>query len=207
MSLAPRAVASPPSVLRVRSCRCRAQPAAATARAADLAAEVETRYLALQAKAFASAPELTVAELQAAQAAGEHVVLCDVRTEEEMAVSVLPGALARADVEAQASLLSSSGALVVTYCTLGVRSGVACSSLLGLGLRVVNLRGGILAYTHAQGILVEPSGAVTKRVHTYSQAWALQHPSFEAVVFRRQPLLKGLLSMARDKLRGLLRRR
>lgn len=171
--------------------------------AAHAQREIEARYEALKAKAFVDAPEVTVAELQAMQ---PPPVLCDVRTPAEWAVSTLPGALRREELELDLEPYRGADApAVVCFCTIGARSGAAALALRARGVNALNLRGSLLAWTHAGGQLVEPAtGQPTRRVHTYSAEWALQAPGYEAVAFERPPLVRGLLALARDKARAWL---
>ena len=170
--------------------------------------EIEQRYASLKAKAFAAAPEISVAELlQLQQASNSAVVLCDVRSPEECATSTLPGAQSRAAVDADLDALRQRKATVVCVCTIGARSGVATLALRAKGIEAVNLKGGILAWTHAQGQLVEPAtGASTRRVHVYSADWALQADGFEPVSFARPPAGATLLGVLRDKAAALFGR-
>jgi sodium/bile acid cotransporter 7 len=167
--------------------------------------EIESRYLALKRKAFADAPELTVAELLALRSGGKRVLLCDVRTDAEFAVSTLPGARLRSELDAD--LLAARGdadTTVVCFCTIGARSGAATLALRRQGINALNLRGSVLAWTHAGGELVEPAtGQLTRRVHTYAADWSLQAAGYEAIVFERPPHARSLLSLMRDKARAL----
>jgi rhodanese-related sulfurtransferase len=168
--------------------------------------DIEHRYEALKRKAFADAPELTVTELVALQATtGKRVLLCDVRTDAEFAVSTLPGARLRAELEADLTAArGDADTTVVCFCTIGARSGAATLALRRQGINALNLRGSVLAWTHAGGELVEPAtGQPTRRVHTYAADWSLQAPGYEAVVFERPPHARTLLSLVRDKARAL----
>ena len=81
--------------------------------------------------------------------------------------------------------------------TVGYRSGKLAQDLVEKKLDAYNLKGSILAWTHAslpltdryeavhgsanvgEGSCGDPEGV--KRVHTYSQAWAMQADGYEAV--------------------------
>ena len=52
--------------------------------------------------------------------------------------------------------------------------------LAGKGFNVRNLKGGILAWTHAKGPLVDPNGNPTTQVHTYGTDWNLLPPGYQA---------------------------
>ena len=130
-------------------------------------------------------------------------MLCDVRTQEEHAVSTLPGARTRADVEAHRAQLKASKVPVLCFCTIGARSGVAVLALRRDGVEAFNLKGSILSWTHAGGPLVEPDGKATRRVHVYSPAWSLEAEAYSPVTFQKPPLGKVLFTFLRDKSRAL----
>lgn len=166
------------------------------------AEQVDALYVKLKQQTFAAAPEVSVEELLRLQASGQRVLVCDTRTEEEWAVSSLRGAVRK---EAVAwDTLRADEPTVVCMCTVGARSGAACLALRKQGINAVNLRGGILAWTHANQPLVVPAtGEATRRVHCYSKSWCLQEPSYEAVVFDRPPTARTLLTVLNDKLRAV----
>ncbi len=126
---------------------------------------------------FAGIPELTVDELRALQAQ-EKVQLVDVRTPEEQVVSMIPGAITAREFEDNRK--SFEGATLVTYCTIGGRSGRYAGQLVAEGLNAFNLRGAILAWTHGGGDLVDSEGP-TKRVHVHDRKFALTADGYEPV--------------------------
>ena len=109
-------------------------------------------------------------------------VLVDVRTAEEQSVSMLPGAITQEEFEKNKEAFR--GKPVVTYCTIGYRSGLFAKQL-GNDWDVANLRGSILSWCHAGGRLVSgddsQSPEETKRVHIYSKQWNLLPKGYEAV--------------------------
>ena len=189
-----RRCASPPQPRR-RGCSARATMSTKPE-------QIDALFLKLKAKMFAGAPELTVDELLRLQASGAVVRICDTRTEAEYEVSCLPGAERKEEVADWAK--HAGNAQVVCVCTVGARSGVACLALRKQGVDAVNLRGGVLAWTHAEQPLVKPrTGEPTKRVHCYSADWCLQKDNYEPVVFDKPPRGRTLLSMLRDKAASL----
>ncbi|CAI7792053.1 unnamed protein product [Closterium sp. NIES-53] len=76
------------------------------------------------------------------------VVVVDTRTEEEVAVSMIPGGtLKQSDFERQMGRFSDHQ--VVCYCTIGYRSGNYARMLRSHhSMQAANLRGSILAWTH-----------------------------------------------------------
>lgn len=109
----------------------------------------------------------------------EPTVLVDVRTPAEQAISMLPGAITKEAFEAAGDLYKNQ--TVITYCTIGARSGEYADALRNEGMEVFNLKGSILAWTHAGLPLVDPDGHETKRVHTYGQQWNLVGEGYLAV--------------------------
>jgi adenylyltransferase/sulfurtransferase len=94
-----------------------------------------------------SVPEIQPEELKQQLAAGEDIVLLDVREPHERAISRLPGHfIPLGDLRERAHELDSSREIVV-YCKLGARSAKAVEFLHSIGFRRVrNLAGGINAW-------------------------------------------------------------
>lgn len=105
-------------------------------------------------------------------------VLIDVRTPEERAVSVLPGAISVDEFERDRERYRHRP--VVAYCTIGYRSGVYAAALGRDGVDVRNLQGGILAWCFAGQPVTGPSGP-TRRVHVYGKRWDLLPAGYTAV--------------------------
>jgi sodium/bile acid cotransporter 7 len=122
-------------------------------------------------------PELTVAELEVLQRQRK-VLLVDVREPRERRVSTLPGAISREELEARR--VEAGDAVLVAYCTIGLRSGRYARRLRARGYEAYNLRGSILAWTHAGGELAS-EGRPTRRVHVVARRWALQAQGYEPV--------------------------
>ncbi|MBT6154899.1 MAG: rhodanese-like domain-containing protein [Planctomycetaceae bacterium] len=127
---------------------------------------------------FRDVPDVTAAELRSLLENGE-VLVVDVRDANERDVSTIPGAITVKEFERDHS--DSRDASVVTYCTIGYRSGLFADQLRQRGVTVLNLSGGILAWSHAGGQLVTPTGDPTKRVHVYGRRWNLLPTDYDAV--------------------------
>lgn len=141
------------------------------------AAEVAMTYADYR-RAFPGVPDVDVWTLQRWLDEGRDLVLVDVRTERERAVSTLPGAIPAASVDADPE--AYRGEVLVAYCTIGYRSGGWAEARREEGLDVRNLRGSILAWTHTGRDLAGPDGP-TRRVHVYGSAWDLGRTDYEAV--------------------------
>lgn len=128
-------------------------------------------------KHFPELPDITAEELLA-HADRDGLVVVDVRTPREQNVSMIPGAVTVAEFEADAD--QHRGATVVTYCTLGHRSGLYGRQLARTGWKVRNLKGSILSWTHAGGALEGPEGE-TRRVHVGGPKWSYAADGYEPV--------------------------
>jgi sodium/bile acid cotransporter 7 len=129
-------------------------------------------------KSFPAAPEKTVETLVQELSGPEPPVLVDVRSKEEQGVSMIPGAISREEFEKHPDRVA--GREVVTYCTIGYRSGRYTEKLVERGWNASNLRGSILSWMHAGGEL-HRGGTPTRRVHVYGKAWDLVPEGYEAV--------------------------
>lgn len=99
---------------------------------------------------------------------GKPLLLVDVRSARETAVSIIPGAVTREAYERDASKYANFR--IVPYCTVGVRSGRYTRMLLEQGVDAVNFEGSIIAWVAAGLPLVTIEGERTRRVHTWSRA-------------------------------------
>jgi rhodanese-related sulfurtransferase len=103
-------------------------------------------------------PRITAAEAAAAAAAKEQpMILVDVRTANEQAVGMIPGALTQEAFEVRFATPESlpAGAIVAPYCTIGYRSGRYAAQLAAKGFPDVRNHEGVLMHTHI-GALVTP---------------------------------------------------
>jgi len=123
-----------------------------------------------------------VAEVEPAEAKGwldrDDVVFVDVREPAEQAVSMVPGALTDEQFEARKASLRDK--TIVTYCTIGYRSGKLAAELTSQGFTVRNLAGSLLAWTHAGGPL-QHEGEPVKALHVYGKRWDLAAQDHRAV--------------------------
>jgi rhodanese-related sulfurtransferase len=96
-------------------------------------------------------------------------VLVDVRSDEEVQVSVIPGAITKAQYEKDRE--KYQGKTVIAYCTVGGRSARYASDLAKQGTPVKNFKGSILEWVNAELPLVTLDGKPTNRVHLYSDRY------------------------------------
>jgi rhodanese-related sulfurtransferase len=112
--------------------------------------------------------------------APDHVVLLDVRTAEEYAISHLPDAVQVAPDQRSANEVARlagglNGKIVVAYCSIGLRSSRV---LLRIGqamkeqgaTNLYNLKGGIFRWRNERRPLVAQGGR-TQAIHPYNVLW------------------------------------
>jgi rhodanese-related sulfurtransferase len=105
-------------------------------------------------------------------------VLVDVRSEEEQAVSVIPGAITAEQYEKRRD--DYQGRTVIAYCTIGYRSEKYARKLLQRDVTAVNFKGSILDWCAAKYPLETLQREPTNRVHTYSSRYHVP-PEYQAV--------------------------
>jgi rhodanese-related sulfurtransferase len=128
-------------------------------------------------------PNIThIAPLHASKIIAEGLAtVFDVRTEEEFAVSHVPGAIRVDPAMTREAFLSQHGAALkgktaVFYCAVGVRSSnlaqrVGADALTAAGAnRSVNVAGGIFAW-HGEALPLENANGKTDLVHGYDSSW------------------------------------
>jgi sodium/bile acid cotransporter 7 len=111
----------------------------------------------------------------------DKLVFVDTRKPEEMAVSMLPGAVSRQYFLDHTSHYKDK--TIVAYCTISYRSGVFARDLSKDGIRVLNLRAGILAWLLEGGKVYDKNGKEVKRVHVYGDKWDYAPAGYESVKF------------------------
>ena len=122
-------------------------------------------------------PDLSAAEAIELVQAGR-AILVDVRTKEEMDVSMIEGAISKKTFEA--SKADYSDKLVIPYCTIGARSGKYTKELAEAGIAAKNLRGSVLSWSH-ENLGFTRNGKPTKKIHVFDPYWDLVANGFTAV--------------------------
>ncbi|WP_186775394.1 rhodanese-like domain-containing protein [Rubripirellula tenax] len=105
-------------------------------------------------------------------------VVVDVRTDAEVNVSVIPGAITKADYEKNRDRYA--GRMVIPYCTIGGRSGRYALELQKQGIPVKNFKGSILEWASEELPLVTLDGKPTTQVHIYSDTYSVP-PMYQPV--------------------------
>ena len=125
-------------------------------------------------ESFADAPEITADELLPLL---DSAVIVDRREPAERAVSMLPNAITSEAFEA--NMEAYRDRTVVVYCTIGYRSGIFVTELVGGGFDAHNLVHGILGWSHIGAELVTPDGETTRQLHVYGEEWDLAGCGYE----------------------------
>ena len=148
---------------------------------AETRERVHRMYEEYRERSFAELPDVGVAEALAfADTNAAEVVWLDVRDAREQRVSVLPGAVDRKTYREHREEWKDRP--VIVYCTVGYRSGLAARDLRRQGIDAHNLAGGILAWVHEGGeVLDGRTGEPTRRVHVYGWRWNLLPDGWTAV--------------------------
>ena len=142
----------------------------------DKQLRIDSLY-AVSKRLFPRVSDVTVEELDRLRETSD-VVLVDVRNSPEQDVSMIPGAITKGEFEADPQAYADK--TLVTYCTIGHRSGLYAQELQKSGFRVFNLKGSILAWTHAHRELADAAGA-TRKVHVAGPKWSLESSDYEPV--------------------------
>jgi len=106
-----------------------------------------------------------------------NVVLLDARELKEYKVSHLKNAIYvgydHFDLEQTTSKLANKNAMIVVYCSIGIRSEDIAEKLQKAGYKnVYNLFGGIFEWKNKQNIVVDSLHNPTEKVHVYSKEWS-----------------------------------
>lgn len=138
----------------------------------------------------------------------DNTVLVDVRTQPERNISTIEGAISLHEFEQRISSLPPE-TQVVTYCTIGYRSGLEARRLqyqYALQGRISSLDG-IVAYTHAitseddngddiPRVVCPATGSDASAVHTFGSQWDCVAENYESKHFSLPTLLLRLIQVS-----------
>mmetsp|Transcript_44738 Transcript_44738/g.87720 ORF Transcript_44738/g.87720 Transcript_44738/m.87720 type:complete len:172 (-) Transcript_44738:66-581(-) len=115
------------------------------------------------------------------------VLLVDCRSDEEIAVSKLPGSVSLEEFDRRSETLLAEGSgktEVIMYCTIGARSGSAARDFGAKfpGVKVANFRGSLIEWSHAGGEVVDTNGRPTRRIHACARKFGNMMPERVEVV-------------------------
>jgi len=113
--------------------------------------------------------QFNVPTIGAAKIRPAESILVDVRSPAEQQVSMIPGAITVAEFEKNKHKYKNK--IVITYCTIGYRSGRFAGQLIKENFNAFNLEGSLLGWVHTNGQLLDAKGRPTKKLHIYSKGW------------------------------------
>jgi rhodanese-related sulfurtransferase len=148
-----------------RALNCFAAPAITDAekkqRIEAMVAQFESKFNAPQIEALAAIKMMR----------DEAVLFLDAREDKEIAVSKIPGAISKREFEQNPAQYKTRK--IIAYCTIGYRSAAYVEKWNKRSYTMQNLRGSLLLWAHAGGVLVDATGAATTQVHVYGRDWDL----------------------------------
>ena len=106
-------------------------------------------------------------------------VLIDVRAPEEILVSTIPGSITQQQFEANPNAYKKKK--IIAFCTIGYRSSKFARNWNRQGFQISNLRGSLLLWTHANGLLINSEGKPTHQMHVYGRKWGLLPAGYQSV--------------------------
>jgi sodium/bile acid cotransporter 7 len=109
-----------------------------------------------------------------------HVIFVDARSQAERKVSMLPGAVSKSVYLSHPNRYR--GKKIVSYCTIGYRSGIFAKEMGLKGVRIYNLKAGLLGWIYAGGRIYDSRGE-TRRVHVYGEKWDLVPEGYQSIKF------------------------
>ncbi len=117
---------------------------------------------------FPEVPSISLAELKQAMAADTELILVDVRSRKEYAVSRLPKAI---HLSSPNELAFPTNQFIVCYCSVGYRSAEFVQAARKLGYtNIVNYKGSIFEWANA-GNPVYQDDEIVAKVHPYNAYW------------------------------------
>lgn len=119
------------------------------------------------------AKQMTVSGLRGLLHDGDNILILDVRTHEEFQIGALVGAISL-PLEKVSEFIPRlyDNTTIVSYCTVGYRSGLAAVELeVLLGRPVYNLDGGIIEWFNQGGEVVDSEGSSSSRIHPHNANW------------------------------------
>ncbi len=138
---------------------------------------LEKKYREFKEEDFPEISDISVEQYQQLRET-EKCVLIDLRAQKERDVSIIPGALTPEDFEESTSRFAEH--TIVTYCTVGYRSGLHAKKLQERNLPVRNLVGGVIAWA-LQGQKFQNRNIECHRVHVFNKNWNVLPDEYEAV--------------------------
>ncbi len=115
-----------------------------------------------------------------------NVLFVDVRSHDEQEISTLPGAITEKEFREDPNAYTDR--IIISYCTISYRSGLFANEFKEKGIRVLNLKGGLLGWVHDGGMVYDQNKE-TNLIHVYGKKWDLAPDEYRTRFFKL-PFLK-----------------
>mmetsp|Transcript_38764 Transcript_38764/g.74464 ORF Transcript_38764/g.74464 Transcript_38764/m.74464 type:complete len:189 (-) Transcript_38764:100-666(-) len=143
------------------------------------------KFMKAHSKTFGGAT-ISMEEAKELERKGQRVVFVDIRTPAEQEVSRFPKSIDEEEFWKNKDSYKDSH--VVSYCTIGFRSGVFAQKLKKLGYPHVYNGEGVVLWTYDEATQLvhrekDGSEVPVKKVHVYGNEWDLAADSYETVKF------------------------
>jgi sodium/bile acid cotransporter 7 len=115
-----------------------------------------------------------------------NLLFVDVRSHDEQEISTLPGAITEKEFRKDPNAYPDR--IIISYCTISYRSGVFANEFKEKGVRILNLKGGLLGWVHEGGVVYDQDKEI-KLIHVYGKEWDLAPDEYKTVFFKL-PFLK-----------------
>mmetsp|Transcript_26772 Transcript_26772/g.50012 ORF Transcript_26772/g.50012 Transcript_26772/m.50012 type:complete len:189 (-) Transcript_26772:475-1041(-) len=143
------------------------------------------KFMKAHNKTFGGAT-ISMAEARELERKGQKVVFVDIRTRAEQQVSRFPKSIDEEEFWKNKKLYKD--AHVVSYCTIGFRSGVFAQKLKRMGYPHIYNGEGVVLWTYDEATQLvhrekDGSEVPVKKVHVYGNEWDLAADSYETVTF------------------------
>jgi sodium/bile acid cotransporter 7 len=140
--------------------------------------KIEAMFNEYKNNHFPEVTSITVEELKK-KMNDQRFIIVDARSSEERAVSFIPTSISKEEFDK--NRVQYSDASIITYCTIGYRSGIYAKKLREGKINALNLKGGVLAWAHNSNTFINEEGKTKKQIHVYGEEWALVPDEYEAV--------------------------
>ncbi len=105
-------------------------------------------------------------------------IYVDVRDEKEIKVSQIKNSITKKQL--LDNLENYKDKKIISYCTIGYRSGKFTETLMGKKIEAYNLKGGLLLWSH-ENLQVYNNDLVTNQIHVYDSPWDLLKSGYVAI--------------------------
>ena len=106
-------------------------------------------------------------------------VIVDIHSPEERALTFIPTSIPKEEFEKNKGKYGDTS--IITYRTIGYRSGLYTKKLRERKINACNLKDGPLAWAHHRNHFTDKEGRNKKQIHVYKRDWILVPEEYEAI--------------------------